>query len=248
MIERVILMCAGRAERWGNYLGVQKHLLLIDGETLLDRTLRLVRRYTSAPIVIVAFNPEYDRDGHERFEPSHGPLNFCDTDKFLSAKERWAESGQTVILYGDVFFTDAAIKTIISHVGEHRFFGRREHSYITGRQWREMFALSFPAEERAELGEHLFQLRSDLLAGKISRGGGWELFRRIHGYTWNQFTAIDDFTDDFDYPKDYDQWIRRYRNPIHRALSPIFSAVSKRAQWRWRRFLQRLPRGKNQRG
>jgi hypothetical protein len=245
MIERVILICAGRAERWRKYLGVPKHLILIDGEMLLDRTLRLVRRYTSAAIVIVAFDPEYDRDNHERFEPRHGPHHFCDTDKFLSSKERWAESGQTVILYGDVFFTDAAMKTILSHVGSHRFFGRREDSYITGRRWREMFALSFPAEERAELAEHMSQLRSDLLSGKVSRGGGWELFGRIHGYTWNQFTAIDDFTDDFDYPEDYDNWIRRYQNPIHRVLSPIFSTLIKRARWRWRRLLQRMPRISN---
>ena len=76
-------------------------------------------------------------------EPPHGPDDFCDTDKFLSAESRWSDVGQTVILYGDVFFTEAAMATILSHTGPHRFFGRRERSYFTGRPWREMFALSF---------------------------------------------------------------------------------------------------------
>src|SRR5947209_981132 len=87
MIGSVILMCAGRAERWGRHLGVHKHLIQIDGEPLLDRTLRLVRRHTpDVPVIIVAFDPQYARDGCERFEPAHGPIDFCDTDKFLSAE------------------------------------------------------------------------------------------------------------------------------------------------------------------
>ena len=140
MIGRVILMCAGRAERWGKYLGVHKHLIVFDGEPLLDRTLRLIRQHTSAPIVIVAFDPQYARDGCERFEPQHGPTDFCDTDKFLSSAELWSDTGQTVILYGDVFFTEQAMQTILSYRGPHRFFGRRERSYFTGRPWRNVRA------------------------------------------------------------------------------------------------------------
>lgn len=168
MIERVILMCAGRGERWGMHRGVHKHLISLDGEMLLDRTLRLVRRHTPAPIVIVAFDPDYARQGHERFEPRHGPRNFCDTDKFLSSEERWGETGQTVMLYGDVFFTHCAMETILSYTGPHRFFGRREGSHFTGRAWRELLALSFPACERAMLRENMCYVRARLLAGEVN--------------------------------------------------------------------------------
>jgi hypothetical protein len=235
MIGSVILMCAGRAERWGRHLGVHKHLIPIDGERLLDRTLRLVRRHTpDAPVVIVAFDPQYARDGCERFEPAHGPVDFCDTDKFLSAESRWADRGQTVILYGDVFFTEAAMATILSYTGPHRFFGRREGSFFTGRPWREMFALSFPADERHWMHDQLLRLRHDLLTGRSPRGGGWELFHQLHGRTWDNFIVIDDFTDDFDFPSDFDRWFRRWSNPLHRRLAPVYAPLIKRAHWRWR--------------
>jgi hypothetical protein len=240
MIGSVILMCAGRAERWGRHLGVHKHLVQVDGEPLLDRTLRLVRRHTPAPIVIVAFDPQYERDGCERFEPEHGPLDFCDTDKFLSAESRWAEVGRTVILYGDVFFTEAAMAAILSYAGPHQFFGRRERSYFTGRPWREMFALSFPADERQWLRQQMLRLREDLLSGRSPKGGGWELFHQLHGTKWDNFTVIDDFTDDFDFPVDFDRWIRRWANPLNRRLAPIYAPLIKHVRWRWRQVRQAL--------
>jgi hypothetical protein len=232
MIERVILMCAGRAERWGKHRGVHKHLVTVNGEKLLDRTLRQVRRHTEAPVVIVAFDAAYSRAGHERFEPRHGPMDFCDTDKFLSSRERWGTAGDTVMLYGDVFFTDAAMKTIMSHDGPHQFFGRREGSYFTGCPWREIFALRFTATEREWLSDQLLLIKTRLLAGKIAKGGGWELYEHLYGSSGNRFTVIDDFTEDFDFPNDFEKWRRRYHNPLHRLAAPIYSPLIK--SWRWR--------------
>jgi hypothetical protein len=208
MIERVILMCAGRAERWGNHRGVPKHLVVVDGEMILDRTLRLVRQRTTAPVTIVAFNPAYSREGFERYEPGHGPVDFCDTDKFLSSRARWSETGQTVILYGDVFFSEAGMGAILSYTGPHRFFGRREGSYFTGCKWRELFALSFPAAEIPLIEENLQAVKGELLAGKLKRGGGWEMYERMHGTSGDHFTTIDDFKDDFDFPDDFEKWMR----------------------------------------
>ncbi len=234
MVDRVILMCAGRAERWGNHLGVHKHLISIDGEMLLDRTLRLIRQNTSAPVSVVAFDTEYDRAGFERYQPKHDRLNFCDIDKFLSSEERWSKSGQTVILYGDVFFSEAAMRKILAHEGTHRFVGRGEWSHYTGCPWREMFAVSFPADEHDLLRGHMLAIRAELMAKTRDKGGGWDLYHRMHGTTWNHFLSIDDFTDDFDFPSDYERWKRRYDNRLHRLIVPVYSPVVKR--WRWRLF------------
>ena len=231
MIERVILMCAGRAERWGGYLGVHKHLIAIDGEMLLDRTLRLIREQTDASVTIVAFDPQYSRAGCERFEPIHGPEKFFDTDKFLSSESLWGSTGQTILLYGDVYFTEAALRTILAYEGPHQFFGRREWSYYTGRTWRELFALSFPAADRELMRASMTRLRSELQSGTIPRGGGWELYHRMHGGGWDHFVAIDDFTDDFDFPADYDRWMEKHNNRLHRMLVPVYSRLAR--CWHW---------------
>ena len=39
------ILANGEGKRWGNYKGVPKHLIEIDGETLIDRTVRLLAKY-----------------------------------------------------------------------------------------------------------------------------------------------------------------------------------------------------------
>jgi choline kinase len=39
----VFILCAGRAERWNNYLGIPKQLIAFNNESLLDRTIRLIK-------------------------------------------------------------------------------------------------------------------------------------------------------------------------------------------------------------
>jgi len=51
---KVLILCAGDGSRWGNYLGVPKQLVTINGETLLDRTIRLLRENQIADITIVS--------------------------------------------------------------------------------------------------------------------------------------------------------------------------------------------------
>ena len=97
-----------------------------------------------------------------------------------------------------------------------------------------MFALSFPPDERQFMHDQMLQLRTRLLTGETPRGGGWELFHQLHGRTWNNFTVIDDFTDDFDFPSDYDQWLRRWKKPLHRCFAPLYCPLIKRMNWRWK--------------
>jgi hypothetical protein len=240
MIERVIILCAGRGERWGNHKGVPKHLVPVGDEKLLDRTLRLVRMHTFAPITIVSFDKAYDRKHCERFEPPHGPVDFTDTDKFLSSQSRWAETGRTVVLLGDVFFTESAIATIFEFEGSYRFFGRREHSLFTGCPWRELFALTFPAKDQAKLLAGMQAVKAKLVSGDLKRGGGWELYEHLHQNDGSHFTTIDDFTDDFDFPHDYERWLKRYQNPVHRRLAPVFAPSLKNWKWRLERWSRSL--------
>lgn len=40
---KYIIMADGEGKRWGNYKGVPKHLITVEGETILERTIRLLR-------------------------------------------------------------------------------------------------------------------------------------------------------------------------------------------------------------
>jgi hypothetical protein len=227
--KRVILLCAGRGERWDNYLGIPKHLIEIDSgdgraERLIDRTVRLVRERSdeATTILIASFDPRYEVPGTMRYEPAHGRERFTDTDKFLSSAELWSADDPTIVLYGDVFFTEAAMETILSFAGaEFAFFGRPRPSQCTGHLWQEMFALVIPPGSREHLQRTMLEVRDMLDEGQIRRGGGWECYRHACGLTpvcvyavrsdvANHFVEIDDFTDDFDSPYDYEQWLWRY--------------------------------------
>ena len=52
---KFVIMAGGQEKRWRRYRGVHKHLIPIDGERILDRTVRLIRERTDADITIVAF-------------------------------------------------------------------------------------------------------------------------------------------------------------------------------------------------
>src|SRR4051812_48484191 len=111
-MKQAILMCAGAGKRWNNHLGIRKHLIQIGNERLIDRTVRLIRERTDAQIWIAAFDEDYSVPGATRFAPAHGRDDYTDTDKFLSSVHLWSADDRTLLIYGDVYFTNAAMDAI----------------------------------------------------------------------------------------------------------------------------------------
>lgn len=220
---RIIIICAGEATRWKSHLGVPKHLIPIAGEPLLHRTVRLLRNLGVKDIQIVSKDdPRYKIPGSNQFVPVLNPKENADADKFLSSRELWNDKGRTIVLYGDVFFSLEAMTAIIrSEETDWTLFCRPEASRITGHKWGECFAISFYPESHDEMTVQLRRTATLWKTGKISRCGGWELYRAMtgrpddkirhpHTMTTN-FIKIDDFTEDFDSPEDYELWIARYK-------------------------------------
>ena len=49
---KYIIMADGKGKRWNYYNDIPKHLIEIDGETLLERTVRLLKKYhEEAPLL-----------------------------------------------------------------------------------------------------------------------------------------------------------------------------------------------------
>lgn len=209
----IIIPCAGSATRWGNYLDRPKHLISIEGEVLVQRTIR--QFMDVGDIFVVSQDDRYDLPDSVLYGPHLNEANL-DVDKVLSSIDLWSESNRTIVLFGDVWFSDTAARVISSWKRrEIRYFGREGPSSVTGSAWGELFGFSFwPEDHRAVRASIKLALNAHR-AGISERSSLWEVYRASQGIDLNEhsvegaFTEIDDWTEDFDFPDDYDNWIRR---------------------------------------
>lgn len=220
------IICAqgGTDSRWEvagrPYLGVPKHLISIDGETLIARTVRLLREHDVDDIVITAppGDPRYELPGARTVtleDPApHGSRGM---NLITATRPLWSPDTPTALMFGDVYYTDAAIAAITGETHpEPWWFRRPTKSRVTGHPWDEPFAFVFGA------GHH------ERIAGVALRlVEGWRGPRRLH--LWHLHaallgrparrvedlvdsptqTVIDDWTDDIDTPADFRRFVGR---------------------------------------
>ena len=187
---KYIIMSAGDGKRWNNYMGIPKHLVKINGETLLERTTRLLKEN----------NVNYAITGHDMRYAEYGDLlpqtyHDCEIDRF----EQFSEP--LCYLYGDVYYSEDAIKTIIETPADDiMFFGSEE----------EIFAVK--VNDLPLFFKHKNKVKNLYMQGKINRCIGWEVYRCLNGIPFDRhiitkrYTKILDETDDIDYPKDYEKF------------------------------------------
>lgn len=211
---RVLILCAGEGSRWDNHGGVAKHKVIIEGEILIERTVRQFLEYTD-DIVIVS-NGDLDINGTSSYTAKKNKRH-KDMDKFLSSYEQWSDT-KTIIVYGDVYFTDEAVELIATNDRPLCFYLREGASEITGKPWGEIFGFSFDASLNNFMLESINNILFKRIVKDTSPPAGWTLLRYIlnvkktkeifahkHSYI---YINIDDWTEDFDYPHDLDTWQR----------------------------------------
>ena len=212
-MTNIIIMAAGEQSRWENHLGVSKHMIEFAGEPLLHRTVRLFREHfnNDCRIIITAKDNSYNTPGAELYFPQFDE-SMDGLDKFMNTQPLWRHSCRNIIVYGDVFFTENAVKIIAnSEKRDWCMFGRVNFSYITSK-YGELFALSFYSEHFRKMVESMLEL-ADMGYTKY----GWCLYKHMEGFEQEpfyqygkHFIEINDLTDDFDFPADYDHWIEFY--------------------------------------
>jgi len=220
MTTTVLILCGGNSLRWNNYLGIKKHFIRIEGETLLERTCRLVKKYKTdkTNIYVVGSGRQYEVKGTRLYMPDYNP-DFFEADKYLSSRKLWNKKGRTVVLLGDVWFSDEAISKIM-RFGEQKWcaFGRKGPSIYTDHPYRELFAQIFWNHHIPKHYSKLIELGRLYKKGITKKSSGWAHYNlmvdnRINSrYVTSNFVNIDDFTDDFDFGKDYDSWIKNRKN------------------------------------
>lgn len=218
---RVLIIAAGDGTRWGNHLGVPKHLVEIDGEILLHRTVNQFLRYTDDVVVVAPEDQRYMIEGSTMFTPVQ--VNKKELDKFASSMSAWSRDGRTVIVYGDVYFTDEAIEIIMTNKDSWRYFCRSKPSTLTGKNAKEIFAIGFEAKDAPTIASAIKRLYN---SNTVT--GGWSLFRELtlgrHNvdlkdvkmFEKGMHVEIDDWTEDFDYPEDLTTWEANRRRLLDR--------------------------------
>jgi hypothetical protein len=210
MTFTAIVLAAGEGKRWGNYTGVPKHLLEIEGESLIQRTTRQISAYADRTYV-VGIDSSYKTDFSELFVPEQ-KQPALEMHKFSSSRALWSE--RTVLLFGDAYYTDEAISTIVQDTEDFTFFLRSGPSSFTQKPYGEIYAFSFWDSTHQKLRESIDSL---LREQDVYSAGGWALMRTLLGinhrsrtkdhFTKGHYTEIDDWTEDFDYPRDLDRWL-----------------------------------------
>lgn len=214
----VLILAAGSDEKWGNHLGVPKHLIPIHGEPLIHRTQRQLFERRETDIRVVTRSSKRDDyvapyATHE--SPADSPRAW--TQEWDGSRHLWNTEGKTTILYGDCYFTDELMDAITSDPGRPwHAFARWGSSTITGKGYGEMFGWTFLPDAHALLD----RAREDAIRAyeekRWWRVLGWEVYRAavgiditrhlrddLHAFDWS------DASDDFDTPQEWQRWIER---------------------------------------
>ena len=190
---RYIIMCAGNGKRWNNYLGIPKHLVEVNGEKLLERTTRLLKENGIADYIITGSDERYKEYG----ELKEQTCKDCEIDRF----EESYINGDTCYLYGDVYYTEQAMKTIVNtDTDSIIFFGSED----------EIFGIKI--KDIKTFLDHKHKVKDLYLKGIIDRCIGWEVYRSLYNIPFNEhiikdmYVKILDGTDDIDFPEDYEKF------------------------------------------
>jgi len=211
---KYILMCGGVYKKFET----PKHLTEVNGERIVDRTIRLLKENGIKDIYISSNNPLFDSCGVPRLKHNNSYINtgIDNTGYWLDAFYPVEEP--VVYIWGDVYFSEDAIKTIVNYkTDKNVFFGTGAAYNIWHYDWGEPFAYIVNDYSTFFKGIEDVKRLKDL--GKCKREPVvWELYRYLHGLDINKqvitedYVAIDDGTIDIDDPKDIErlgQWIKK---------------------------------------
>lgn len=191
-----LIMCGGKYP-------TPKGLRVVNGEALVERTIRLLKEQGVKEIAITSNDERFDGFGVPRLihsntfgEGGHWLEGFYPTDK------------PTCYIFGDVYFSPEAIKTIVeTKTDDIEFFASSIPCFV--KRWAEPFA--FKVENQKYFRACINATISLAKAGMFNREPiSWELWQVVKGTELNRidysnYTAIDDYSCDIDTDKEYEE-------------------------------------------
>jgi molybdopterin-guanine dinucleotide biosynthesis protein A len=198
-MHTAVIVAGGMGSRWGLHSGRRKHFVEIDGEPIILRTIRQSSALFDRTVAVV---PEFNYvSGVDCEIIAPEETRALEPWKILSSKGEWS-SDQTTLLYGDVYFTDSAIKKIAAAEAKLAFLMRWTKSDRTGKPYGEIYAISFAGSMHEQIIAAMEDFTPD---PSIPARAGWHLLNRLRDVA--TMVEIDDETEDFDNAKDYERWM-----------------------------------------
>ena len=196
---RYVIMADGRGTRWNNYMGVPKHLALVDGEPVLGRTVRLLREIAAESamaeepeIIITSHDPRYEFEGATRHEPEN---NIYEIDRFTTE----LVCDDMCFLYGDTIYDRKVLEDIAASApADILFFGNNKSVVAVRIGDADLFK------------SHFDTVRKLFIDGKIEKCKGWQIYQSVTGQDLNEkpvigdkFICVDEHTTDINTPEEY---------------------------------------------
>lgn len=195
---KYIIMADGKGTRWNNYNNIPKHFIEMDGETLLERTVRLLReKDPGCRVIITSHDPRYEVPGARRYEPKH---NVLEIDRFTTE----LIEDDVCFLYGDTYYSEAAVETIVGEKAEDLLFFGNERSIV-----------AVKVADGVLFSHHVDRVRQLYLDGKISRCIGWQVYQSFMNLPFEEkkidgkYIFVEDGTRDFNSPEDWKESVRK---------------------------------------
>ena len=220
----VLILIGGKGARWNNFLGVPKHRITIDGEEISQRTVRLCKELGHNPILCDGSNDINTYGIHGEIALSKEKYT-----KFHDSMQLW--KSEMALLYGDIWFSDEGIEKILSFKGDWAIAGRHDKPSRLGNVHKELFGFISRNEGTTLLAKTIVDLGnmkfSSMTTGSVRVKNLWGVQELLHNYphlikqtheeylkvTENHYIEVNDYTEDFDNPNDYLNFIaHKYLN------------------------------------
>jgi len=191
---KYIIMADGKGTRWNNYQDIPKHFIRVDGETLLERTVRLLHEKDgNCEVIITSHDERYEVEGAYRYEPQN---NVLEIDRFT----RELIEDNVCFLYGDTYYSDDSVDIIVNSISEDLLFFGNEKSIV-----------AVKVSDASVFKQHIQNVTNLFVAGKIKDCKGWQVYQSFMNLPYDQkqidkkYVYIKDGTKDFNAPEDLDK-------------------------------------------
>lgn len=207
-MTRVIIIAGIDGSRWNNHGGAPKHLTVIDKVPLLQRTVKQFLKYTD-DVVVFGIDERYLVEGAKLVTMKVQNPTWKDGAKLLVTKDLWSIDSRTVLVMGDVYFSNDAVGTIMKNKDELKFFLRSAPSALHKAIRPEIFAIAFNSSINNKMNMSILHIMS---IGAAVRESEWSLYKYLVGNTTNGlfnntlFVDIYDWTAGFDTPEELSSW------------------------------------------
>ena len=225
---KYIIMCGGIYREWEQ----PKHLLKVGGETIVERTIRLLRDEGVTDIAISANDPRFDGFG----VPVLHHDNLYDVAAYNRFTGYWCNcfypmDEPACYIFGDVIFSPAAIRTIVeTGTNDIEFFASAPPFPLCYRKkWAEPFC--FKVADQQHLKRAIFETKAMDMAGVFRRKPlAWEFWAVVrgtdpNGIDFNSYVVINDYTCDIDNQYEIDELIRNVED-LERSDKPCLSTAT----------------------